>query len=149
MSRALRRPERRPLISLVDKAHRALQADMIRAAQASGQPEAKLAHNAVFATLQLEGSRAADMAARAGITRQSMGEVVRDLERLGLVETVPDPEDGRARIVRYTKAGLVSAQAGYDRIIELDEKIAKVLGPQAYEVLRNALEQIPALVAED
>lgn len=148
MSRVLPRPDRRPLISLVEKAHRALQADMVASAQGAGHTEFKLAHNAVFATLQEEGSRAADMAARAGITRQSLGEVVRELEALGIVETVPDPDDRRAKIVRYTARGLAAARDGYEHIIELEQLFAEALGPETYEVLRSALEQVPALLGE-
>ena len=37
------------------------------------------------------------MAARAGITKQSMGEVVRELVDLGVLEMVVDPTDRRAK----------------------------------------------------
>ena len=52
------------------------------------------------------------MAARAGITRQSMGEVIREMVDLGLLEMVADPDDRRAKLVRYTDAGLAVAQGG-------------------------------------
>ena len=42
-----------------------------------------------------------------------MGEVVRDLVALGVVEMVPDPDDGRAKLVRYTEAGRAQARQGY------------------------------------
>src|SRR3954452_3063076 len=97
MSRRARQPTRQPLIGLVHEADRALQTDMVRAARAQGWPEAKFAHNAVFGTLGLEGARTADLAVRAGITRQSMGEIVRDLVELGILEMAPDPTDRRGR----------------------------------------------------
>src|SRR5688500_606083 len=91
-----------PLIALVDRANRALQADMVRIAHLRGHPEVKPAHNSVFGTLSAEGSRASDMAARAGITRQSMGEIIREMVDLGILEMRPDPEDRRAKLVTYT-----------------------------------------------
>ncbi len=39
----------------------------------------------------------ADLARRAGIAKQSMAELVAELERLDYVERQPDPRDGRAR----------------------------------------------------
>ncbi len=69
-----------------------------------GYPGIKHAHNSVFATLLLTGNRATDMADRAGITRQSMGEIIRELVGLGILEMKPDPDDRRAKLVTYTPA---------------------------------------------
>src|SRR3954470_19241200 len=96
MSRRARQLTRQPLIGLVHEADRELQSDMVRAARAHGWTEAKFAHNAVFGTLGFEGARTADLAVRAGITRQSMGEIVRELVELGILEMTPDPTDRRA-----------------------------------------------------
>ena len=51
MSRPAERPDRKPLIALVDRANRALQADMVRAAQREGYDMVKPSHNAVFGFL--------------------------------------------------------------------------------------------------
>ena len=113
MSRELVRPDFVPMIAMAEKSARALRADMLRAAHARGFTELQPAHNAVFATLPPEGARAADMAARSGVTRQSMGEVIRDMVGLGLLESVADPADRRAKIVRFTDYGMEVAQQGY------------------------------------
>src|SRR5437868_7089248 len=101
MSRPIPMPDRAPLIRYVDKANRALQNDMVSEAHRQGFDEISFAHNAVFSTLQEGGSRASDMAAVAGITRQSMGEIVRGMVDLGIVEMRPDPDDKRAKLVVY------------------------------------------------
>src|SRR3954453_19553980 len=106
------KPDRKPLIALVHDADRAFQAHMVRSAHERGRPDIKPAHNFLFAILGEEGDRAANLAVRAGITRQSMGEVIRDLVGLGVLEMVPDPDDGRAKIVRYTREGLAFANEG-------------------------------------
>src|SRR5215203_3054171 len=98
MSSALGRPEFKPLIALVHQVNKALQTDMVEEAHRRGHVEVKQAHNAVFATLQAGGSRAVDMAAWMGITRQSMGEILRDMVEVGLLEMVPDPVDRRAKL---------------------------------------------------
>lgn len=148
MSRDLRRPGFEPFIALVDKASRALRVDMIRRAHESGFTEMAPAHNAVFATLPPEGARAADMAARAGITRQSMGEVVRDMVRLGMLEMVPDPDDRRAKVVRYTDHGRAIAQAGFDHIVAVEEQLREELGEDDLATTRRVLLRVRELLAE-
>jgi DNA-binding MarR family transcriptional regulator len=134
------------MIALVDRANRALQADMVQTAHRRGHPEVKPAHNSVFATLAEEGSRAADMAARAGITRQSMGEVIREMVALGLLEMRPDPEDRRAKLVTYTEHGRRVAGDGYEYLIELEQRFVEEIGLAEYETARDVLARVAVLL---
>jgi DNA-binding MarR family transcriptional regulator len=143
---ALRRPDFEPFIALTEKAARVLRDDMISSGHEAGYTEMAPAHNAVFATLPTEGARAADMAARAGITRQSMGEVVRDMVRLGILEMVPDPTDRRAKIVRYTDYGLTMAQAGFDRILAVEDRLREEFGAEDLATTRRVLRQVRELL---
>ena len=136
---------RTPLIALVFRANRALQQDMVREARVRGFEEAKNSFNAVFGTLSTEGDRSVDLAARAGITRQSMGEVVRDLVGLGLLEMVPDPKDRRAKLVRYTEKGLAEARSGYEYIRDFESRLEAELGDE-YEATRRVLERVADLL---
>jgi DNA-binding MarR family transcriptional regulator len=147
MSRGeLPRPDRKPLIGLVDRANRALQADMVQTAHRRGHPELKPAHNSVFGTLAEEGSRAADMAVRAGITRQSMGEVIREMVALGILEMRPDPADKRAKLVTYTEHGRWIAGHGYEHLIDLEQRFADEFGPEDYATARKVLDRIAPLL---
>ncbi len=149
-SRGSRVPSRTPLIALVDRANRALQHDMVRHARAAGYEQAKPAHNAVFGTLPLRGARTSDLAVRAGVTRQSMGEVVRELVDLGVVEMRPDPQDRRAKLVTYTEAGLEQVRSGTAHIVDFDERMVAELGEDGYERLREGLLAVVAVLgAED
>jgi len=145
----LRQPTRLPLIALVHRANRELQADMVRNAQSRGFPEARMAHNAVFATLGFEPARAADLAVHAGITRQSMGEVIRELVDLGILEMQPDPSDRRAKLVAYTALGRKEALEGGDYIVSVEERLVQVLGEEGYEQLRTGLEKVAELLRAD
>jgi DNA-binding MarR family transcriptional regulator len=143
------RPEQSPLIALVHRANRELQADMVAHARRAGFPGAKPSHNAVFGTLPVEGARSADLAARAGVTRQSMGEVIRELVDLGVLEMGPDPADRRAKWVTYTEAGLRQALDGRDHIAQFEERMVKALGGEGYEQLRHGLDVIVAVLEDD
>jgi DNA-binding MarR family transcriptional regulator len=136
----------KPFIALVDRANRALQADMVATLHRAGHPEVKPAHNTVFGTLQREGSRAAEMASRAGITRQSMGEVIREMVELGILEMRPDPADRRAKLVTYSDHGLEVARHGYEHLQDLEERFAGEFGEHEYDVARDVLARVALLL---
>lgn len=142
-------PTRTPLIALVDRANRALQHDMVRQARSAGFVEAKHSHNAVFGTLPSGGARTSDLAARAGVTRQSMGEIVRELVDLGLLEMGPDPHDRRAKLVTYTEVGLEQVRRGKAHIVDVDERMVAELGEDGYERLREGLRTVVEILRDD
>jgi DNA-binding MarR family transcriptional regulator len=135
------------LIALVHNAHKAFQAHMVRSAHERGRPYIKPAHNFLFAILGDEGDRAANLATRAGITRQSMGEVIRDLVDLDILEMAPDPQDGRAKIVRYTPEGKAFASEGYRHLRELEKLFEREFGAD-YEATRVVLERVVGVLTE-
>lgn len=133
--------DRPPLIALVERADRALVADLVSAAAERGFPEVRMSHNAVFATLRAEGSRVSEMAARAGITKQSLAAIVKDLERAGLVTISPDPADGRAKVVKYTNRGWQCARSGAAYLREVEDALATLIGRDRLDDLRGLLGQ--------
>ena len=77
-----------------------------------------------------DGTRLSVLAARAQIAKQTATALVDKLERAGYVERVPDPTDGRARLVRLTAravAVIPLARAEEDRI---EAEWATHLGPE-------------------
>lgn len=137
-----------PLIALVHSADRAFQDEMVNAARRRGYVGARPAHNAVFATLRREGSRASDMALRAGITKQSMGEVVRELVDMGLLEMKPDPADRRAKLVTYTEMGLEQAMTGRRHLADLEQMFIEEFGADDYATARRVIERVAEILRE-
>ena len=93
------------IIGVVRRAAALMIDDLIARLDAAGFAGLTPAHQAVFENLDPGGTRLTQLAARAGITHQSMSELVSVLEQRGYVERTPDPGDRRARIVRLTPAG--------------------------------------------
>src|SRR5690606_13140990 len=62
-------------------------------------------HGAVLRYLGMEGARISDIAIRAGITKQTVGRIVRDLERLGYITVTQSASDRRVRVVRFSPRG--------------------------------------------
>lgn len=142
------KPYRKPLIALVHDADRTFNLHMVEVTHASGRPEIKPSHNAVVAHLP-SGTprRAADLAADAGMTRQSMGELVRELTDLGLVTSVPDPEDRRAKLVSWTPEGLAMARIGKRHLAAIEMRLETELG-EDYEATRRVLEQLAGILED-
>jgi DNA-binding MarR family transcriptional regulator len=72
----------------------------------AGHSETRISHVGLTRNLDLSGTRISELAKRAGMTKQAMGELVQQCAALGLVEIGSDPDDKRARLVRFTRQGL-------------------------------------------
>src|SRR5215204_3402862 len=91
--------------------YRAMEARVFAGLAAAGFVDFTPAQARVFQRIAPRGSRLTDLAAQAGITKQSAGFLVDQLERSGYVERVPDPADRRARLVRVAERGVRSVEA--------------------------------------
>ena len=79
---------------------------------AAGFSDIRIAHTAVFQHVLDAGSRITELAVRAQLTKPTVVYLVNDLEAMGYAERVPDPGDGRAKLVRLTERGLAAREAG-------------------------------------
>lgn len=96
-------PETTTVGVLLFVASRALERRAYEAAVAAGA-RITLAQSRLAARIGPEGTRLTDLAAQAQVTKQTAAHLVNELERAGYVERVPDPADGRARLVRLTES---------------------------------------------
>jgi len=106
---------------------------------AAGHGGFSLSHVTITRNLDLEGTRATELARRAGITKQSMGELIAQLEKGGIIERTPDPSDRRAKIVSFTAKGLRWMQAFRQALQQAENEMAATLGEAAMESLRQNL----------
>jgi DNA-binding MarR family transcriptional regulator len=102
----------------------------------------RISHGCVFGNIDPEGTRLTDLAERARMTKQSVGEVTSDLEQRGYVERVPDPSDGRAKIIRLTERGCAAQALGFGLIDGIEQEWAERFGAEHVAALREALETI-------
>jgi DNA-binding MarR family transcriptional regulator len=93
----------------------------------------------VFQRISPGGSRLTDLAAQAGITKQSAGFLVDQLERARYVERVPDPADRRARLVRIAERGARSVEVSRAIVARVEIEWTAHLGESRMAQLRSAL----------
>lgn len=103
--------------------------------------DAPLAASHINATryLDIEGTRLTVMAQRAAMTKQSMSELVMQLEQLGIVARRPDPADARARIIHFTDKGLQWLSCFRRAIDQSEAEMTSMIGVEAFTKLKSTL----------
>ena len=98
--------------------------------------------------LDATGVRPTTLAQRAGITKQAISQLVRELEARGYVEQVPDSTDTRAKIVRLTERGVALHAACAEVRLELHSIAIEKLGKSRVSRLRRDLIELAAALEE-
>ena len=98
--------------------------------------------------LDATGARPSTLAQRAGITKQAISQLVRELEVRGYVEQVPDSTDTRAKIVRLTKRGVALHAASAEVRLEMQSVAIAKLGKSRVSRLRRDLIELAAALEE-
>ena len=138
-------PSREPMIRLLNVAFEQFAEEVRQRISAAGFGDIRPGHGCVFGNIDPEsGSRLTELAERAGMTKQSVGEVTSDLEQRGYLERVADPSDGRAKIIRLTAHGREVYAIGRQLIDELEQEWAERYGTERVAALREALEVVTA-----
>ncbi len=111
---------------------------------AAGFRDVRPAHLGVMRQLDMGGTRITDVAERAGVTKQAMGQMVAECEKLNLVTTVPDVTDGRAKVVLFTNRGRSLIMKARSIIERTEAEVEAMLGAARNAEFRAA----PGTLAE-
>lgn len=138
-------PTRAPMIRLLHVAANQFAEEFTVKLAAVGLGDLRPGHGCVFGNIDPEGgSRLTELAERANMTKQSVGEFASDLEELGYLERVPDPNDGHAKIIRLTDQGRRAYWIGRQLIDELEREWGERYGEERIAALREGLEVVTA-----
>ncbi|MCM6777176.1 MarR family winged helix-turn-helix transcriptional regulator [Nocardia sp. CDC159] len=135
------------LLKLLVQLTRSVEQDLEEKLRAELDDRLRPAHYAVFRYLAPTGSRIGDLADAAGMTQQSMGELVTHLERCGYLERRPDPTDRRARLVTTTASGHTALTLAATHITAIEHRLREAMGAPALTNLRHLLERAQQALA--
>jgi len=112
-----------------------------REAKARGldMPALRPAHTKLFPHIEFEGTRLVTIADRLGVTKQAVSQWIAELEEMKVVELIPDPDDARAKRVRFTRRGLEGIHHGLAVLRGIEDELAARVGPKTMEALRRSL----------
>lgn len=121
--------------------YRAMEARVLARVRQAGY-EVTAAQARIFARIGPSGTRLSHLAAQAQVTKATAGFIVDQLERSGLARRVPDPDDGRARLVTITDKGQHAVRLAADEVASVEAEWTAHLGPRRMRQLRQTLAQL-------
>lgn len=134
-----------PLPAVLAQVKRLAVQDMFERMADMGFDDVREGHGCVFGFIDIEnGSRLTDLADGSGLTKQAVGEAVVELEHKGYVERVPDPLDGRAKIIKLTERGHEACLTGRRLFAQIESDWADRYGEERIAALRECAEEIAA-----
>ncbi|WP_329413123.1 MarR family transcriptional regulator [Nocardia vinacea] len=123
-------------------AHRSMEDRIFADLAESGYDDVTVAQGRLAARIGPDGSRLTELAEQAQVTKQTAGFLVDQLERAGYVQRVPDPSDGRARLVVLSERGAKMAAYANSVADRIEAAWARHLGAQRMRQLRETLARL-------
>ncbi len=115
---------------------------IIRGLNAAGFDELRLPHIAVMLYPGPDGARPTALAERAGISKQAMNQLLGSLEGLGYIVRRDSADEGRSRVVRFTKRGHAAFAKIYDILLEIEREWSAELGSRDFAQLKRLLTRV-------
>jgi len=115
---------------------------IINELNAVGFTDLRLPHMAVLQFPGPDGVRPGTLAERAGMSKQAMNQLLGSLEGLGYVGRSNAPDQGRARIVHFTKRGQAAYSKIHDILRDIEREWSTELGPKDFAQLKELLTRV-------
>ena len=135
LRRQVERVRQRNLGHLMTRVGRFLVDAAVRGAHDQGFSEIRESWVPLLRHIEGDGIRGSELARRLGVTKQAAQQLTAEIEAHGYVERVPDPSDGRARIIRLTARGWQSWLAGLRASKQMEARLRASLGASDFEQL--------------
>src|SRR5579863_140988 len=102
----------------------------------------RVPHMAVLQFPGPDGVRPGTLAERACMSKQAMNQLLRGLEDLGYIIRFDASDEGRARIVRFTKRGRAAYSKVHDILRNIEHEWSAELGPKDFAQLKKLLSRV-------
>ena len=120
----------------------AIQRRIISELNAAGFTDLRLPHMAVLQFPGPDGVRPGTLAERAGMSKQAMNQLLRSLEGLCYIVRSDTPDQGRARVVHFTKRGHAAYFKIHDILRDIEREWSAELGPKDFAQLKELLSRV-------
>ena len=92
-----------------------------------------------------QGQRPSDLAAPLRMSKQALNHLLGQLEHLGYLKRLPDPDDKRSKRIALTPRGTKAATTIRDAVAEMEDTWTRRLGPRRFNQLRVLLHDLGEL----
>ena len=104
--------------------------------------DARLSHAALVTNLDEGGTRLTVLAERAGMTKQGMSALAKELEGAGYIERVADPSDARASLIVPTVRGHALIADMIEEMNLIEDEMRARLGEEEVAIVRHGLQEL-------
>ncbi|MBX3285303.1 MAG: winged helix-turn-helix transcriptional regulator [Actinobacteria bacterium] len=115
--------------------------EAIAARSQSGDVVTRGSHARLLHLVPPEGARQSELA-EGWISKQAVGKRVQEMVAAGLLAVEPDPDDGRATIVRRTTEGDRILVLITQEMAEFEAELAARVGARRYRTFRAVLDEL-------
>jgi DNA-binding MarR family transcriptional regulator len=142
MAAVKRGAERRPdhLAYLLNRVNRRLAAEAVPPADLSAA--LTVAQARILDVIPADGCRVVDLTGELRISKQGLGQLVGQLVAGGYLESVADPDDRRAKLVRRTARGDDVVRAIRTLLSRVEARWRREIGAERYAVFREVLTEL-------
>jgi DNA-binding MarR family transcriptional regulator len=117
----------------------AIQRRIIHELNAAGFDGLSMPHMAVLRFPSPDGVRPGILAERAMMSKQAMNRLLGSLEELGYLVRSDAPDEGRARVVRFTNRGHAAYAKALKILQDIEREWSAELGPKDFAQLKRLL----------
>ena len=110
---------------------------IIQDLNAAGFDDLRLPHIAVLQFPGQDGVSPSTLAERAGMSKQAMNQLLRSVEGLGYIVRADSPDEGRMRIIRFTKRGRAAYSKIHDMLRDIEREWNAELGSRDFAQLKS------------
>jgi len=103
----------------------------------------------IFHHLREGGLRLTELAKRTHTTKQALLYTINQLEAAGYVERVPDPTDGRAKIIRLSQRGWEGRRVADEIIASIEQECVRRLGEERMGQFEALMKDVSSVLAEN
>jgi DNA-binding MarR family transcriptional regulator len=132
-------PDKQPIARLMILAFRGFEQDLLSQLEEHGICDITLSDFNVLRHLDREGLQLTTLARHAGLSKQAVGKIAKELERKGYLRVEMDIEDGRAKSVTYTKKGQKLIEKCIFIVHAIEQHYETLLGKDKYQDLKASL----------
>ena len=123
---------------LLSEFHRELSEPMAE----HGYGDIRRPHLQIWGNIGWNGMRLTELAARAELSLSATSELVNELEHLGYLHRIPDPRDGRAKLIVPTDRGHQALNDAGIRVAEIEEHWGTLVGHAKFDEVCYLLDKL-------
>ena len=109
---------------------------------AAGFGDLRPSHRLIIREMFVSNLRPSELAARLGLSKQAVNDLVREFEAMGYITLEPDPDDRRAKRIVATDRGWRTVQVSLKSSNATSRRWAKQDGEARYAVFEEVLREI-------